>query len=151
MKRLWWVVLGIVAVVLILFAVSNRQRVSVSLWPLPDLVEMPLYLVLLGTLLIGFVVGELTGWIGGWRWRGQMHARYSRRRRNAKRKRPTRRERAPGSFGRGHGDTSSMMRKRILAAPSARCSIGPSRRRSSPRAQFSNSPNRPRKPRESGP
>jgi lipopolysaccharide assembly protein A len=78
MKLLWWVVLAIVAVVLILFAVSNRQHISVSLWPLPDLVEMPLYLVLLGTLLLGFIVGELAGWIGGWRWRRE--ARRSRER-----------------------------------------------------------------------
>jgi lipopolysaccharide assembly protein A len=69
MKFLWWIVLAIVAVVLILFAISNRQTVSVGLWPLPALVELPLYLVLLGTLLLGFIVGELTGWIGGWRWR----------------------------------------------------------------------------------
>jgi uncharacterized integral membrane protein len=69
MKFLWWIVLALVAVVLILFAISNREAVSVALWPLPALVEMPLYLVLLGTLLLGFIVGELAGWIGGWRWR----------------------------------------------------------------------------------
>ena len=69
MKFLWWILLAIVAVVLVLFAISNRETVSVGLWPLPALVELPLYLVLLGTLLLGFIVGELTGWIGGWRWR----------------------------------------------------------------------------------
>jgi putative membrane protein len=70
MKLLWWIVLAIVAVVLILFAVSNRQTVSLSLWLLPGAaIELPLYLLVLGTLLVGFVVGELTGWIGGWRWR----------------------------------------------------------------------------------
>jgi lipopolysaccharide assembly protein A len=70
MKYLWWVVLALVAVVLILFAVSNRETVSLSLWLLPGAaIELPLYLLVLGTLLVGFVVGELTGWIGGWRWR----------------------------------------------------------------------------------
>jgi putative membrane protein len=70
MKYLWWVVLAIVAIVLILFAISNRQTVSLSLWLLPGAaIEMPLYLLVLGTLLLGFIVGELTGWIGGWRWR----------------------------------------------------------------------------------
>ncbi|HXP05879.1 MAG TPA: lipopolysaccharide assembly protein LapA domain-containing protein [Stellaceae bacterium] len=78
MKLLWWIVLALVAVVLILFAISNRETVSVALWPLSALIELPLYLVLLATLLVGFVIGELTGWIGGWRWRRE--ARRSRER-----------------------------------------------------------------------
>jgi uncharacterized integral membrane protein len=70
MKFLWWIVLAVVAVVLILFAISNREHVTLSVWLLPGAaIEMPLYLLVLGTLLLGFVVGELTGWIGGWRWR----------------------------------------------------------------------------------
>jgi len=69
MKFLSWTVLALVAVVLILFAVSNRETVSIGLWPLPALVAMPLYLVVLGTLVVGFVVGEFVAWIGGWRWR----------------------------------------------------------------------------------
>jgi putative membrane protein len=69
MKFVWWIVLALVAIVLILFAISNRQTVSVGLWPLPALVDMPLYLVLLGTLLVGFIVGELVAWIRGWHWR----------------------------------------------------------------------------------
>ena len=78
MRFLWWIALALVAVILILFAISNREPVSVGLWPLPALVELPLYLVLLGTLLVGFLVGELSGWIGGWRWRRE--ARRSRER-----------------------------------------------------------------------
>jgi putative membrane protein len=69
MKLLWWIVAAIVAIVLILFAISNRQTVSVGLWPLPALVDVPLYLVLLGTLIVGFVAGELVAWIRGWHWR----------------------------------------------------------------------------------
>src|SRR5271163_480098 len=69
MKILWWIVLALAALLLILFAVSNREMVSVGLWPLPVLVELPLYLVVLGTLILGFVLGELVAWIGGWRWR----------------------------------------------------------------------------------
>jgi uncharacterized integral membrane protein len=69
MKLLWWIVLALMAVVLILFAVSNRETVSVGLWPLPALVVLPLYLVVLGMLLLGFVVGEVVAWIGAWHWR----------------------------------------------------------------------------------
>jgi len=67
MRFLSWIVLALVAVVLVLFAVSNRETVSVGLWPLPVLVDLPLYLVLLGTLIFGFVAGELTAWVRGWR------------------------------------------------------------------------------------
>jgi len=70
MKFLRWIVLAIVAVAMILFAISNREHVMLSLWLLPGAaVEMPLYLLLLATLLVGFVAGELVGWVGGWRWR----------------------------------------------------------------------------------
>lgn len=78
MKFLWWIVLALVALVLILFAVSNRETVSVELWPLPSVLELPLYLVVLGTLVIGFFVGQFVTWVGGWRWRRE--ARRSRER-----------------------------------------------------------------------
>jgi lipopolysaccharide assembly protein A len=69
MRIFWWIVLALAVLVLILFAVSNRETVSVGLWPLPVLVELPLYLVLLGTLLVGFVAGQLITWVGAWHWR----------------------------------------------------------------------------------
>jgi len=78
MKFLWWIVLALAALLLILFAVSNRETVSVGLWPLPAFVELPLYLVVLGMLILGFILGELVAWIGGSRWRRE--ARRSRRR-----------------------------------------------------------------------
>jgi lipopolysaccharide assembly protein A len=78
MKFLWWAVLALVALVLILFAVSNREAVSVELWPLPSKLELPLYLLVLATLVIGFLAGQLLTWVGGWRWRRE--ARRSRTR-----------------------------------------------------------------------
>ncbi|HWD58557.1 MAG TPA: LapA family protein [Stellaceae bacterium] len=71
MKFFWWVLLAVAAVLLILFAVSNRESVSVGLWPLPDAIELPLYLVVLVTLIVGFFAGELVAWIGGRRWRSE--------------------------------------------------------------------------------
>jgi uncharacterized integral membrane protein len=78
MRFFWWIVLALAALVLILFAVSNRETVSVGLWPLPALVELPLYLVILGTMVVGFFVGQVIAWAGGWRWRRE--ARRSRER-----------------------------------------------------------------------
>ena len=53
----------VVAVFLILFAVSNRERVSVGLWPLPFLADVPLYLLCFLSLLIGGLIGLGAAWI----------------------------------------------------------------------------------------
>jgi len=70
MRFVFRIVLALVALILILFAVSNRETVSLGLWLLPGAaIELPLYLLVLGTLIVGFVVGELVAWVGSWRWR----------------------------------------------------------------------------------
>jgi uncharacterized integral membrane protein len=63
------------AIVLILFAVSNRETISLSLWPLPFLVDLPLYLLFFLSLLIGFLVGGCAAWIAGGRDRGELRRR----------------------------------------------------------------------------
>jgi putative membrane protein len=47
----------LVAVFLVLFAVSNRETVSVGLWPLPFLADVPLYLLCFLTLSLGALIG----------------------------------------------------------------------------------------------
>jgi uncharacterized integral membrane protein len=64
-----WVLIGLVALALVIFAVDNRQTVTVSLWPLPIAMTMGLYLIVLLTLLAGFFLGELIAWMNGHRWR----------------------------------------------------------------------------------
>ena len=50
-----------------LVAVSNMQRVEVELWPLPEKIVLPLYLLIVGILLAGLVAGLVLGWwIGFW-------------------------------------------------------------------------------------
>ena len=78
MRFLWWTGLALAALLLILFAVTNRQTVTVGLWPLPYFAELPLYLVVLVTLIVGFFFGEVVAWIGAWHWRRE--ARRSRER-----------------------------------------------------------------------
>jgi putative membrane protein len=65
MKLLFWILVALFAVVLALFAVSNRLSVALGLWPLPFVIELPLYLAILGALLIGFIAGALAAWIAG--------------------------------------------------------------------------------------
>jgi lipopolysaccharide assembly protein A len=65
MKLLFWLFVAFVATVLALFTVSNRAAVSLGLWPLPFVLELPLYLAIVAALLIGFVAGALAAWIAG--------------------------------------------------------------------------------------
>src|SRR5437667_12001725 len=72
MKFLFWMFVLLVAAVLALFAVSNRAGVALSLWPLPFLIEAPLYLIALGGALMGFLAGELAAWIAAARRRREL-------------------------------------------------------------------------------
>jgi putative membrane protein len=63
LRLLYWAVVLLVAAALALFAASNRETVALALWPLPFVVELQLYLAILGALLIGFVAGAFATWI----------------------------------------------------------------------------------------
>jgi putative membrane protein len=65
MKLVFWIFVALVATVLALFAMSNRESVALGLWPLPFEFDLPLYLAVLGALLIGFISGVLAAWIAG--------------------------------------------------------------------------------------
>lgn len=65
----------VLAISLILFAVSNRETVSVGFWPLPFLADLPLYLLCFLSLLIGALIGVAAAWIAGHRNRRELSAR----------------------------------------------------------------------------
>jgi uncharacterized integral membrane protein len=73
-----WLVTAPAALVLIIFAVTNRDAVTLNFWPLPVTLHAPVYLIVLLALLAGFLIGELVAWINGRRWRRE--ARHSARR-----------------------------------------------------------------------
>ena len=75
MKAVYWAATLIAAVLLIPFALSNREPVSLGLWPLPFLVYLPLYLLVLLLLLAGFVIGVAATWIAGRRIRRELRRR----------------------------------------------------------------------------
>ena len=75
MRILYRAVFLVIAVFLILFAVSNREGVSVALWPLPFLAELPLYLLCFLSLLLGALIGLSAAWIAGRRDRRELRAR----------------------------------------------------------------------------
>jgi len=61
----------------VLIAVSNTERVELTLWPLPFSAAIPLYLLLLGVLLLGVLAGLGMGW-----WAARHHRRRARQRGN---------------------------------------------------------------------
>jgi uncharacterized integral membrane protein len=64
MSRLAWIITIPVSIIVVLFAVMNRDPVALNLWPLPwDLGAIPLYLLTLGTLLFGFFLGAFAMWV----------------------------------------------------------------------------------------
>ena len=57
----------------VLIAVSNTQPVQLTLWPLPHVIVMPLYLLVVLLLLLGVLVGLGMGW-----WAARHHRRRAR-------------------------------------------------------------------------
>ena len=72
MKRLTWILVLPLAAVAVIFAVMNRTPVALDLWPLPWRIEAAAFLILLGSLAAGLVIGLLLAlivlaWFGDWR------------------------------------------------------------------------------------
>jgi uncharacterized integral membrane protein len=74
-KAVYWAVTLVAAALLIPFALSNRAPVSLEFWPLPLLVYLPLYLLVLALLLAGFIIGAAATWIAGRRIRRELRRR----------------------------------------------------------------------------
>ncbi len=74
MKALFWIIALPIIAIAMAFAVSNAQSVTISLWPLPYRLEMPLYSVVTGALFLGLVTGLIYGWIASLRLRRRTHS-----------------------------------------------------------------------------
>ena len=62
MRYLSWLITVPLAVLAVLFAVSNMQAVNLSLWPLPFEMQTALFVVVLLTLVLGFLAGGFVAW-----------------------------------------------------------------------------------------
>tara|TARA_E500000075_G_C6705349_1_gene181901 strand:+ start:83 stop:352 length:270 start_codon:yes stop_codon:yes gene_type:complete len=61
-KVLKWILTIPFVIFLIIFSLSNKQFLKISLWPIPWSIEIPIYFFGLGVLLFGFVFGYIIGW-----------------------------------------------------------------------------------------
>ncbi len=62
MRTLNTVIAIVFAVLVILFAVSNRTEVDITLWPFPFQATLGVYAVVLIAVLIGFLCGMIATW-----------------------------------------------------------------------------------------
>lgn len=69
MRLVGWAFGAIIALVLIVFAVSNPMPVGLRFEPFPFVLELPLYGAILTSLILGFAMGGFLAWLGGWKWR----------------------------------------------------------------------------------
>jgi uncharacterized integral membrane protein len=69
MKIIATIALAPVTAACVLFAISNRSVLTLRLWPLPYEIDMPVYAIVLGAGLIGFLIGATVAWIAGARGR----------------------------------------------------------------------------------
>lgn len=69
MRYLSWIITVPLTLLVLSFAVSNRETVTLELWPLPFSLTAPLYLTVLLAVLVAFLAGGLVVWFSGYRHR----------------------------------------------------------------------------------
>ncbi len=69
MKHISWLVTLPVTLAVVVFAVSNRTPVEIDLFPMPWHPVLPAYLLVLGSLFLGFLIGGVVAWLAGARQR----------------------------------------------------------------------------------
>jgi len=65
MKLVSWIAGALTALVLVLFALSNRSAVTLGFAPFPVSLELPLYAAVFASLVLGFVAGGIVAWVSG--------------------------------------------------------------------------------------
>jgi putative membrane protein len=65
MNRLRWILSSLLAVLAVFFVLSNPARVSLALEPLPWQMDMPVYLVVVISLAVGWLFGTAITWLQG--------------------------------------------------------------------------------------
>jgi putative membrane protein len=65
LRLLQWVIFLLVAFVVVLFIVQNRQEVEIGLWPLPYTKPAYLWAVIIVCVMVGFLLGAFSAWLSG--------------------------------------------------------------------------------------
>jgi uncharacterized integral membrane protein len=62
-RYLTWIVTLPLTLIVVSFAISNRETASLALWPLPGSIDLPVFVVALVPLALGIVIGGLIDWL----------------------------------------------------------------------------------------
>ncbi len=68
-RQLGWIFGAVIAVIAIVFAIHNHAEQAVDLWPLPFIIELPLYALVLIAVAAGFLIGAFLTWVSESKWR----------------------------------------------------------------------------------
>jgi uncharacterized integral membrane protein len=63
-RILSWIVAAPIVILVVLFAVSNREPITLRLLPFPFDLTIPIWLLTLIELFVGFLLGAIVTWIG---------------------------------------------------------------------------------------
>jgi uncharacterized integral membrane protein len=73
-RLIFWLVVLPLAVFSAFFAVNNRDATTLDFDPIPFTVTLPLFVWVLGAILIGLIVGGVAAWMRQGKWRRQARA-----------------------------------------------------------------------------
>lgn len=71
MRLFSWLITLIIALIAASFAVSNTETATLSIWPLPFEIALPLYLLVFAPFVLGFFIGGLVSWLAAGKSRGR--------------------------------------------------------------------------------
>lgn len=74
-KLIYSIIAFLITILVVLFALSNRQTVDLAVWPLPYSAATPVYLALALAFLAGFLVGAAAMWLSDGRVRSKARQR----------------------------------------------------------------------------
>lgn len=74
MRLVYWLIAAPLLVAVPLFAISNLDNVKLSIWPLPFEVELPVFVIALIGLAVGFIAGGVVAWFSAGRARTRARA-----------------------------------------------------------------------------
>ena len=63
MHYVYWIITFLFLIVFVTFTAANLQQVAIDFWPFEYQLSLPFALVLLGSLLSGFLVGAFLMWL----------------------------------------------------------------------------------------
>ena len=74
MKHFSWILTVPLTVVVIVFAVANREFVPLDLWPFEFAVQVPIFALVLCSMFVGFLIGALAMWLSSGKQRRRARA-----------------------------------------------------------------------------